>query len=235
MKMYKLTMVIIVVIFFTTVLASASVSGQDDEKTSKEGVFIGFGDYESEMFIGLEEDEEIEVTVTVTSPVNGKVDVYILSSSEYHSRYPTKTFYPALAKENITTTTFTFECPDDQTYYLVIDNEDNARANDAVPTGSVTVDYEYDDPFAATLKDIEEGFWAVWWMCIAGVVIAVVIVVVIIVLIFYFLFKKDKPPQYPAQYQQYPQAQIGYPGYPQQPYQGPPQQPPSPPPPQQPQ
>lgn len=230
MRKIKLTMAIILFIFITTILSSTSISGQDDEKTSKEGVFIGFGQYESEMLLGLEEDEEIEVTVTVTSPSEGKVDVYILSSSEYHSRYPSKIFYPAVAWENITTTTFTFNCPDDQTYYLVIDNDDNARANDAVPTGSVTVDYEYDDPFAATLKDIEEGFWAVWWMCIAGIIVAVVIVVLIIVFIFYLVVKKEKPPQYPPQYQQYPQAQPGYPQYPQQPYQGPPQQPPSHPP-----
>jgi hypothetical protein len=161
-----------------------------------------------------------------------------MSSDEYYSNYPNGDFYPVEAKERVSETTFKFKTPDDQFYYLVIDNEDNSRSNDAIPTGTVTVDYEYDNAIA---DDLEDAWNTAMLMCIIGVVVAVVVVIIIIVVIVMLIKGKDKPPQYPPQqpyqqqpgYQQYQQP----PGYPPQqpPYQPPPQQPPPQgPPPQQP-
>lgn len=225
-------MAVILCLMYLTATTAAFVSG-DDNKTTKTGVVIAQDDHESEWLLWAGKDDEIEVSVTVTSPSNGRVDVYIISSSQY-SYYPTGSFTSARSSEDRSSHSFTFTVPDDQTYYLVIDNEDNSRTTDAVPTGSVTVDYEYDNPLA---KDIEEAFWTATWFCVAAVVIIVIIIIVIIIVVLH-VTKKPKPPQYPPQppyqqpYQQPPYQQ--YPQQPQQPYQPPPQQPPGQPPPGQP-
>ncbi len=204
-------------------IAAAFVSGQD-YKTTRTDVVIAQDDHESEWLLWANEDDKIEVSVTVTSPSDGRVDVYILTQTQYSS-YPAGSFNPAYQSENKNSHDFTFTVPDGQSYYLVIDNEDNSRTTDAVPTGSVTVDYEYDNPI---IEEVEEAFWTAYWVCIAGIIIIVVVIIVIIVLVLKVTSKGGPPqqPQYPPQqppYQQYPQQ-------PQQPYQPPPQYPPQQPP-----
>jgi hypothetical protein len=179
--------------------------------------------YESVWLLGIAKGEKIDVTVDVTSPVDGKVDVYILSQAQ-KDNYPSGSFNPTVAHEDVSSADFTFKSPDSQTYYLIIDNEDNSQSTDAVPTGDVTVDYEYDDPLSVILGDLsdtaEDAFWTGFMICVLGIVIVIVVIIVIVVLILKSGKSKQPPPQqYPPQ-QQYPQ-QGGYP--PQgQPYQPPP-------------
>ena len=229
MKNMRLYITVILCLMFAALLATAVVSA---DKRTEQDVVISEGSFESEYIMLLDKDDEIDVSVTVDSPSGGLVDVYMLSSSEYFD-YPDDTFSPALSREGVTTTTFTFTVPADGSYYLIIDNMNNSRPSDAIPTGSVTVDYEYDDPLYTDLGNIEEAAEAVAFTCIAMIVVGIVIVIVIIVVIVYFVTKKEKPPQYPTQYQPPPQQPPyqQYPQQPQQPYQPPPQQPPQQPPP----
>ncbi len=221
-------LIIVILCLMWVALITTTVVSAD--KRTKEDVLISEGDYVDESLLFLDTNDRIDVSVTVNSPSGGLVDVYILSSSDWFD-YPDDPFSPEISREGVTTTSFTFTVPEIGSYYLIIDNVDNSRTSDTVPTDSVTVDYEYDDP---SFEKIEEAFWTAAWFCIAGVIAVVVIIVVIIVVVVFLLTKKEKPPQYPPQYLQPPQTQ--YPGYqqypqqPQQPYQPPPQQPPEQPP-----
>jgi hypothetical protein len=193
------------------------------DKITKTAQVVYQDDYETEWLLGLGKNEKIDVSVTVVSPVGAKVDVYVISSSQF-SNYPNGNFNPTVAKENVASTSFSFKSPDDSTYYLVIDNEDNSRTSDAVPTGDITVDYEYDDPLAAIFEEAEDVVETAFLICIAGIVIIVVVIIVIIVVVIKVASKGKQPPVQPQQ--PYPQQQY------QQPYQQPP--PGSYPPPQQP-
>lgn len=214
--------IVILCLMWVAMITTTVVSA---DKRTKEDVIIPEDDYVDESLLLLGEGDEIDVSVTVTSPSGGLVDVYIISSSEWID-YPYDPFTPEIAREGVTTTSFTFTVPELGSYYLIIDNENNSRASDTVPTGSVTVDYEYEDP---SFEQIEEALELATWICIAGVIIIVVVIIVIIVVVVMVISKKEKPPQqpqYPPQqppYQQYPQQ-------PQQPYQPPPQYPPQQPP-----
>jgi hypothetical protein len=201
------------------------------DKVTEEDVVIPEDSYEDVFWLLVYEDDKVDVSVTVDSPSGGLVDVYILSSSEWFD-YPDEPFTPELSKESVSTTSFTFTAPEAGSYYLIIDNVDNSRSNDAIPTGSVTVDYEYEDVLA---EKVEEAFWTGMWICIVGIIIIVVVIIVIIVVVLK-ISSKGGPPQQPPQYQQQypPPQQPPYQQYPQQPYQPPPQQPPQQPPPGQP-
>ncbi len=219
-NMGKFIMVILCLLFISLLTVSV-VSADKIERTN---VVIAEDSYDSVWLLGLTEGEEIEVSVEVVSPTGALIDVYIIPSADIYD-YPDDPFAPEITREGVSTTTFTFTTPDAGSYYLVIDNVDNSRASDTEPTGSVTVNYEYDDP----LEEWQEAAEALAWTCIAIIVVGVIIVIVIIVVIVMVLTKKEKPPQqpqYPPQqppYQQYPQQ-------PQQPYQPPPQYPPQQPP-----
>ena len=221
MRRMKMFAAIILCLLCIPLLTASVVSADKIEVTNE---VIPEDSYDSVWLLGLTDGEEIDVSVEVVSPTGALIDVYIMSSSDYLD-YPDETFSTEISREGVSTTTFTFTTPDAGSYYLVIDNVDNTRTSDTEPTGSVTVDYEYDDP----LEEWTEAAEALAWTCIAIIVVGVIIVIVIIVVIVMVLIKKEKPPQqpqYPPQqppYQQYPQQ-------PQQPYQPPPQYPPQQPP-----
>lgn len=220
----KLLGILAIVMVFMGLLGAGTVSA---EKITNSDEVIYEGDYEYVWLLGLKKDHNIEVDVSVDSPADAKIDVYIIIDSEFSDYQNDGQFTSEIQHEDVSSASFKFKNPDGETYYLVIDNKDNSRSSDAIPTGDVTVDYEYDNPFSATLQDLEEAAEAVAFTCIAAIVLGIVIVVVIIVVIIYLITKKDKPPQQqPPQYQQPPPGQYqGYQQPPQQPYQQPPQQP----------
>jgi flagellar basal body-associated protein FliL len=220
---------IVMCLIFAALLAPQAAAA---DKITKTGEIIYEDSYESDWLLGLGKGEKIEVSLDVVSPTGATVDVYILSSSQY-SNYPSGSFSPTVAHEDVSTADFTFKSPDDQSYYLVIDNEDNSRAADAVPTGDVTVNYEYDDPLSIILSDLEDtaedAFWTGMMICVIGIVLVIVIIVVIVVLVVKSGKSKQPPPQ--QQYQQPPYDQQGAYPPPGQPYQPPPgDQPPAQPP-----
>jgi hypothetical protein len=227
MRTKRILIALILCLMFTAVFSPAPTSAQDG-KTELNDVVIAENDDETVSWILISEGDKVEVSVDVTSPSGGLVDVYVISYNQY-SNYPEGSFTPAVTREGVSSVDFTFTVPDDQRYYLVIDNTDNSRASDTIPVGSVTVDYEYTNPW---LEDVEEAIWTGVMFCILGLVIIVVIIVVVIVL----LLKSGKktppaqpqqpyPPQQPYQQQPYQQPYQPPPGQ-QPPYQPPPGQPP---------
>jgi hypothetical protein len=210
--------VIPVIICLLLLLSMSFVSAADIEK---DDVTIGPEDYEREMFLFADKDQKVDVEVTSDIPI----DVYIIASDDID--YSTPDFSKAkVKKEGVTSASFSYTIPDDQTYYLYIYNPSS--------TINATVSYSYTDYLE---ESVEEAF-AFLGMAALLCIVLIVVVIVVIVLIIYFATRRRKqtPPPPPVQ-------QQGYPGYPQQPgYQQPPPPPPQqgyqgyppPPPPQQP-
>ena len=158
-------------------------------------------------------DDEVDITFSVTE--GGQVDIYIMSSDEYSKYNRDEDFSASYTKEKKSRLdNEKWVQPDDQDYYLVIDNKNNAHSNDAEPDGSITYDLEYDDHWA---EDVGE---AIATVCIAcGAIIVVVVIVVI-----YLIVRKKKADtvivqpsvMYPSPSPQYPPPQIPF-GYSQQP------------------
>jgi flagellar basal body-associated protein FliL len=217
--------IIVMCLFGAAMLVPGMVSAQTTiDDTISDTVTIYQNGNEQEWLLGLSQNEKIDIYVEVTSPAGASVDVYILSSTE-RMDYPDESFTPTVAHEDVTVADFSFKQPDSQSYYLIIDNEDNSRTTDAVPKGDVTVEYEYDNPLAVISEAVEEAIWTGFMICIIGIVLVIVVIVVIVVLVVRSGKSKQPPPQqYPPQ-QQYPQ-QGAYPPQ-QQPYAPPPgEQPP---------
>jgi hypothetical protein len=180
-------------------------------------------------------DSGDDVEINFSLDLGGNVDVYIMTSDEYWDRYVNDTdFHPAMSWVNVRAVKETWEQPDDQAYRIVIDNWDNAKNNDTVPTGDVQYDLFYDDKLDEKIDEI---------LGMAGMALAgccLLIIIVIVVVIWLIVRKKNSdtvviqtpggyPPMGPPGYQPQgpPQQQPQYqPGPPQQPPQyqpGPPQ------------
>ncbi len=222
MRKTRLLIALILCLMFAAAFSAGFVAGQ--EKTKLTDVVIAEDSYKSDSWILTSDGDKIEVSVDVTSPSGGLVDVYVISFDQIDN-YPGGSFSPAVTREGVSSTDFTFTVPDDQWYYLVIDNTNNSRASDTVPVGSVTVDYEFTNPW---LEEIEDAFLTGIMLCILGLVIIVVIIVVVIFLVLRSGKKAPPPAQPPQPYppqQPYQQPYQPPPG--QQPYQPPPgEQPP---------
>ena len=84
-------------------------------------------------------------TANVVVEEGGPVDVYLMTMSEYKKMEANESFKAVVAKEGITETKFSYENPEnDQKYILVVDNSDNGRSGDTIPTGYVHFDAEVD-------------------------------------------------------------------------------------------
>lgn len=77
-----------------------------------------------------------------------RMDVYIMEQYDYIDNYSEeKDFSPVFVKEKKEKVDDTWKQRDDRGYYLVIDNEDNPRDSDAVPDGSIAVEYSIDNHY----------------------------------------------------------------------------------------
>ncbi len=125
------------------------------DKIEKSNIEITEDNYVSEMLIGLDPGEEIWIDVSVKSPSDAPVDVYILTTNEYDWYRWNGSFTPTVSYENFTLIYFKFTGPGDHNYFLVIDNKDNSRSADAIPSGTIMVDYNYDDPYENQQKEAD--------------------------------------------------------------------------------
>ncbi len=89
----------------------------------------------------LETIKEIKYDISVVE--GDRVDIYIMISSEYDRYSRGEDFDPVVQFHNTPGNEGSYMVDDiDETYYVVIDNLDNAKGNDAVPSGDVTVEVE---------------------------------------------------------------------------------------------
>jgi len=117
----------------------------------------------------------------------GYVDIYILNSEELYEYNAGRRFLPEYSVENTAQVDFTWERDDSSIYYLVIDNADNVRPNDAVPNGTLKLELEMETSELIS-EDILEG---VRLMVYFGVIVASAILAAV-TLFLYFRYSKKR-------------------------------------------
>ena len=161
-----------------------------------------------------------EISYDVEVVDGSKIDVYIMPASEYEKYKNDKKFNPVVEHQKIYSVDGKYETPDDQQYYVIVDNWNNANHGDANPEGDVVVNMEIE--FSA-LSESEIN--TMMYLCCGGITIVIVIIAVTLV-----LRRKKKTvvqPPYMPQYQQPPVYRPPAPTFPpSQQYQQPPQYPP---------
>ncbi len=136
-----LLLLIVLVVFSTLPLQNAS-----GESRTYKGRTLSKDNYDR-YTLYTSSDDEVEIDFEVTQGV--KVDIYILSQQQYNNYRDGKYFTPSFSRENTLGVDDDYTIEDDQNYYLIVDNKDNARSSDAKPQGSMTYNLEYevdDDP-----------------------------------------------------------------------------------------
>lgn len=212
---------VMLILTFLSLIMCALIPLKVDAETTYNDVEIERDNHEA-YYLWLFISKGNTVTVDVTCNDDTLIDVYIMRDSEY-DKYDgnySNSFTTMVAYEKIKAKNFEWKVPDDDTYWIVIDNVDNSRTTDAVPRMNVTIDIEYDTDFG---KELEEAVETICYIIIAIIVIIVVVIIVVIVV----MKKKKKQP--PIQPQQPFQPQQPYPQYPppqQQQFQQPQQYPP---------
>jgi hypothetical protein len=230
MSMRRAIMVISALLFVTLLLVPLNASA---DPLTKSGA-ISKDDYER-IYIGSFSDGGDRVVKVTT---NASVDVYLITSEDF-STYP-ESFTPVKSAEKTTNARLTFKANSGDLYYLVIDNIDNGRSTDQVPTGDVT----YEATYPNVLDVIQDDINTFAWTCVGVVVGVIVLIVVIVVVIIYVVTRKKKaappPPgaggpvyhqQPQAGYQYQQQQPTGYQPPQPSPYEPPPPSPYEPPPP----
>jgi hypothetical protein len=197
--MYKKLLLIII---FSCLFLILFIGNSQAYSTDKMDVKIDPGDYVSDQFWISSKGDEIDVSVDSNIPIN----VYIVTSDNYNRPSKSDIEKAKYADYNETYTEFTYRIPDDQTYFLVIENPNTSIA---------TVDYEYTENYD---EDIDSAASAFCGMAICLIII--IVIIFIFIFIFYYATRNRRmpPPYYPPQQPYYPYPQ--YPSYP------PPQQPP---------
>ncbi len=96
------------------------------------------------------------VHIIVRSLNNTPLDIYIMTNYEFLENYRFGHFFEyVLAFENETSLNFRWTVPGTEIYALVVDNEDNARKNDTIPTGDALVYIRYYDAESKGKYDID--------------------------------------------------------------------------------
>jgi len=120
---------------------------------------------------GSDKDDEIEYDIEVVT--GSQIDVYIMTESEYNQYNQGFNFNAVVTHEKVMSAKGKYEIPDDQQYYVIVDNVDNAHVTDAEPQGTVYANLyvEYSEPST----DFGDIGMAVAAGC--GIIILVVVIV----------------------------------------------------------
>lgn len=165
-----------------------------------------------------------------------RADVYIMTKAQYDDNYPDEDFKTSYDSERTDYLEDEYwQKPDNQTYYLVVDNLDNSRLTDENATGDISYyinsvnETELEEVLGFIGDIVERGI-----LLLAGCCIVIIVVIVAVV----YLLNRDKqdtvlirspgryPPTGPPQYQPAGQPPPYHPGPPQPPQYQPPGQPP---------
>jgi|GEM_PF-6662139 len=235
----KLKALSITVLMMMSIVMLVLASAPAGASASKKAGTVLYGTHE-EILVGSW-TTATSLHFTVTS--NATIDVYVLTASE-SINYPTGNFNAVKAVENTKSADFTIKSDSTNSYYLIIDNEDNSKSTDALPTGDASYSATYPNFMDIATKQVD----TVVTTCLIGAISIIVIIIVVVIVLIYFIVirKKPQPPvvqspygAQPVQYQQpvyqtqpqaySPPAPSPYEPPPPPPQQGYSQQPPAPP------
>lgn len=123
-------------------------------------------------------DNSKHLQVNVVISDGKRCDVYIMNHDEYEYYRDGRDFDTYKSKENQNSIDFSWaQYQANKTFYLVIDNKDNAHANDAEPNGDLTYALEY------KVEKEDEPEFAGWGILFAAgcVIIGILVILVVIV------------------------------------------------------
>ncbi|MCK4615063.1 MAG: hypothetical protein KAU14_09690 [Thermoplasmata archaeon] len=156
--------------------------------------------------------KEDKISIKFTVKKGSNADLYIISSGQFKRYKSNESFTASFSRENTSSVNEKWDYPDDQRYYIVVDNRDNVHSSDAEPTGDIVYDLEYDENW----EELEEflGY------AIAIVAVCCVGIIIVIVVIIWLIVRQKKPstvvvptqPYYPPPQPYYPPPR-GPPGY----------------------
>ena len=191
-----------------TILFIPGVHGYDETKTLEKGEHAKYT-------LSGDVDDIFIIDFSIQS--NAQADVYIMTKEDYDVNYPNGNFSTSFEEER----TYSFfhsewKRPDDDAYYLVVDNLNNSRSSDENATGNITYGLTYYNETEA--EEFFEDLFGFGMMIVVG---CCAITIIIIIVVIWLIVRKKKtdtvviqgpagyppgaPPQYP--YQQPPQYQ----------------------------
>ena len=155
--------------------------------TQKTDEFVPVDENERYFLSLMGKDDKLDVKLTIKS--GGPGDLYVMKSSQYYNYQNGDAFLPAAYRENVSgVVTLNWTQPDDDNYYLVVDNRDNSRATDAYSRSNITYDIYYD----YTSEDLDEFFAFLGGLFIVVMVIGLIINILILVWIYKDAEKRGK-------------------------------------------
>ncbi len=111
---------------------------------------------------------------------SGPFDLYIVHSLDFLGAYPNGSFAPLATWENVTVVSVAFAFPSRiDNFSLIIDNLDNSRPSDALPSGMVHVNLTRTPPLKAS-AEAQAALAAGTTVCAATLAVATVVVAVYI-------------------------------------------------------
>ncbi len=184
--------ILLFIILFLLIL-NPHAEGESDE----ENYTIEVENYYYDFFV-VNRKDTIRYNVTVEE--GERIDVYIMSASEYEKYEIDEDFSTVVSHERELYFDGEFVVPDNQNYYFIVDNLDNAHNNDAPPSGDVVVNIA-----VVSLDSSLNNDWAGVFLVFCGAVTFVVLTIIVIAVLVVVMFKKKSvieppmPPQSPYQ------------------------------------
>jgi len=147
-------------------------SADNDYRTVKTGESVKYG-------IGGDPEDTFSIDFSISN--GSTADLYIMTKNEYETNYDEgRGFNTTFEQERVDLLNDEkWTRPDDQTYYLVVDNKDNARSSDAVPEGNITdyVNYFNETQVEEFLEDFFDAGSKVLVACCAVIIIVIIAVI----------------------------------------------------------
>ncbi len=138
---------------------------------------LGSGGYKEYDITGLSDSSEyLDFEVEVQG--DNEIDIYILNNTEYSKYVNDDYFEPVKLYERTLDRNFTWAQRDPGAHYLVIDNQDNARRDDAHPSGTLTYMMQYN---VEDYKDGDRGLLYMYMFLIACFAIIFIVIVLVLV------------------------------------------------------
>jgi hypothetical protein len=134
----KLKALVIPAMLTLSVILLVVASAPAQAAANKKQGTVSYGSYE-QILVGTW-TTSTDLHFTVTS--NTTIDVYVLTAEDIIN-YPSGSFSPVKAVENTKSADFTIKSDSTNSYYLIIDNEDNSKSTDALPTGDASYSATY--------------------------------------------------------------------------------------------
>lgn len=142
------------------ILPSVVAKADDEGRKVNNDQKLGSGEFHSHL-LHSEKNDTVQFILDVY--VGGNVDIYIMTSYQFRNRYEEdKEFNTSFEREHVSYLNGTWIELGHDSYYMIIDNKDNAHPDDAVSNDDVVYHLEYDSYWT---DDAGKAAWFVIVFC----------------------------------------------------------------------